>query len=115
MRLSKSIVDNVNIVSGLLEKGTDLLGADANLLKCLCCWLFGRVLRKHVFRSVNVLAEMEVVYFFSVSTVAVTASNQFEHFVTGWHDVEVLHDTEELLRSNVHALRAVEVLEAGLQ
>lgn len=114
MRLSESILDNVKFVRGFLEKGTDLLGADATLFIRLRCWILGRVLREHVLRPVNILAEMEVVYFFGVSTIAVTATNQFENFVTGRHDIEVLHDTEELLRSNVHALRAVEVLEAGL-
>lgn len=75
MCLSESIVDNVKILCGFLVKGTDLLGADANTFNGQRCWLLRRVLREHVLRSVNVLAKMEVVHFFGVTTVAVTASN----------------------------------------
>jgi hypothetical protein len=58
---------------------------------------------------------VEVVDFLSVATITVTASNQIEQLITGRHNVEVFHDAEELLGSDVLTLGTVEVLEAGLE
>jgi len=115
VRLSEPVVNNVDDFCVCFEKGADLLGADANSAVGLSFGSLGHVLGEHIFGPVNILAEVEVVDFLGVATVTITASNQIEQLVTGRHNVEVLHDTEELLGSDVLTLGTVEVLEAGLE
>jgi len=115
VRLTEPVVDNIDVMCGFSEVGADLLGADANSAVGLSLGSLGHVLGEHILGPVNILAEVEVVDFLGVATVAVTASNQIEHLVAGRHDVEVFHDTEELLGSDVLTLGAVEVLEARLE
>ena len=115
MRLSEPVVDNVDDFCVFSEKGADLLGADANFAVGLSLGSLSHVLGEHVLGPVNILAEVEVVDFLGVATVTVTASNQIEQLVTGRHYVEVFHDSEELLGSDVLTLGTVEVLEAGLE
>ena len=101
MRLCETVVDHIDGVSCLPEERADLLGAHANLLVVGAGWAFGLVGREHVFRSIHVLAEVEIVDFLSVATVAVTANNQIEHSVAWRHDIQVFHYAEELLSCNV--------------
>ena len=101
MSLGETVVDHINGFGSLTEEGADLLGANTSFE-----WLFGSSLLclvsgEHVFWSINILAEVEVVDFLGVATVAVTASDQVKHGVAGRHDIQVLHDTEELLGSDV--------------
>ena len=101
MCLSETVVDHINGVGLLPEERAHLLGAHADLLVVGASWFLGLVGGEHILRSVHVLAEVEVVDFFSVAAVAVTASNQIEHGVARRHDVEVFHYAEELLRGDV--------------
>lgn len=75
MCLSETVVDHINGVGLLLEERAHLLGAHADLLVVGASWFLGLVGGEHILRSVHVLAEVEVVDFFSVAAVAVTASN----------------------------------------
>lgn len=115
MWLHKSVLCHINSLSRLLEEGADLFGADAELDSLVGLGTLGHVDGKHVFRSVNILAEVVVVDLLGVSAVTVTANDQVKHLVAGRHDVEVFHHAQELLGSDVLALRAVKVCEAGLQ
>ena len=101
MSLSETVVDHIDSVGALSEEGAHLLGSHANLLVVWAGWLLGLVGGEHILWSINILAEVEVVDFLGVATVAVTASDQVKHGVAGRHDIQVLHDTEELLGSDV--------------
>jgi len=113
--LHEAIVDDINALSGLLEEGGDLLGADANLLELLWHGALGLVLGEHVFGAVNILAEVVVIDFFGIATVAVTASDEVEQVLAGRHNVQSLAHAKELLRGDVLRLGAIEVHEAGLK
>ena len=115
MRLHESVLSHVNSLSGLPEEGADLLGADTKLDSLVSLGALGHVHGEHVFRSINVLAEVVVVDLLGVSAVTVTANDQVKHIVAGRHDVKVFHHAQELLGSDVLALRAVKVCETGLQ
>ena len=115
MSLGESVVDNIDVGSVLTEEGALLLGADTDQGDLLGLGSLGNVLREHILGSVDIPTEVEVVDLLGVSAIAVTASDQIEQLLTGWHDVEVLHHTEELLGSDVLRLGAVEVLEAWLE
>ena len=101
MCLCETVIDHIYCFSGVPEERADLLGAHTDLLVVRAGWLFGLVLGEHVFRSIHVLAEVEIVDFLSVATVAVTANNQIEHSVAWRHDIQVFHYAEELLSCNV--------------
>ena len=101
MCLCETVIYHIDSFSGLTEERADLLGAHTNLLVVRASWAFGLVLGEHVFRSVHVLAEVEIVDFLSVAAVAVTANDQVEHGVAWRHDIQVFHYSQELLGSNV--------------
>ena len=115
MGLGETIVDHIDVLSRVTEESAHLLGADSLLeglgsLRFLC--LVGR---EHIFGPVDILAEVEVVYLFGVAAVTVTAGDKVKHSITGRHNVQVLHHTEELLSSDVLGLGAIKVLESWLQ
>lgn len=89
--LSESGVDHINFTCVSLEEGRDLLLADTNLFDVADFTSFGDVCGEHVFRSINIAAEMEVVDLFLVAAIAVTANNQIENGVRRGHDVQIFH------------------------
>lgn len=115
MRLHKSVLADVNVLSRLLEEGADLLSALTVHSFVLGLGPLGHVDGEHVFRSVDILAEVVVVDLLGVSAVTVTASDQGEHLVTWRHQVQVFHDAQELLSRDVQLLRSVEVGKAWLE
>ena len=112
MRLHEAVVDHINVPSLLLEEGGDLLWAHTDLLKLLRLRALGLVGGEHVLRTVHILAEVEVVDLLGVTAVAVAAGNEIKHFLAGRHNIERLHDAEELLCSDV-LLRAADTTDAG--
>ena len=115
MSLTETVVDHIDSLSSLTEEGADLLGTNTSLE-----WLFGGSLLclvswEHVLWPINILAEMEEVDFFSVTTITVTANDKIKHGITGRHNVKVFHYTKELLSSDVLGVRAIKVLEAWLK
>ena len=101
MGLSETVVDHIDCFSRIPEECADLLGSHTDLLVVGAARLLGLIGREHVLRSVHVLAEVEIVDLLRVAAVAVTANDEVEHGVAWWHDVQVFHDAEELLRSDV--------------
>ena len=99
--LHEAVVDHVQALSGLLEEGRNLLGAHTDLFELLGLGALRLVLREHVFGTVNILAEVEIVDLLSVAAVAVATSDEVEQLLTWRHDVESLHDAKELLSSDV--------------
>ena len=115
MGLHKSVLADVDVLGRLLEEGAHLLGALAELGCFVGLGSLGHVDGEHVFRPVNVLAEVVVVDLLGVSAVTVTASDQGEHLIAWRHQVQVLHDAQELLGRDVLAVRSVEVGKARLE
>ena len=113
--LGESVAHNINSIRRISEESAHLLWSNANLLESFGLWSLSLVLGEHILWSVDVLAEVEVVDLLSVSTVAVTASDQVENLLAGRHDVQVFHDAKELLGRDVLRLGTVEVLEAWLE
>ena len=97
MSLSETVVDHIDCISLLTEESADLLGANTNHKRFLIGCPLGLISWEHVLWPINILAEVEIVYFLSVATVTVTANDQVEHGVTGRHNIEVFHDAKELL------------------
>ena len=75
MRLGETVVDHIDRISTIAEEGADLFGANANLLVVRTGWFFGIVSGEHLLWRVHVFAEMEIIDFFGVTTVTVTASD----------------------------------------
>ena len=115
MSLSETVVDHIDCISLLTEESADLLGANSNHKRFLIGCPLGLISREHVLWPINILAEVKIVYFLSVATVTVTAGDKVKHSITGRHNVQVLHHTEELLSSDVLGLGAIKVLESWLQ
>lgn len=115
MSLSKAVVDDIDVSCVALEESGLLLRSDANLLGVVYFTTLSDIGREHILGTVNVTAEMEVVHLLSISTIAVTANDQVKHSVAGRHDVQVFHDSKELLGSDVLRLGPIKVLEAGLE
>lgn len=115
MSLHETVVDHIDLVGLFAVEGADLLGSNTSLLVVRAGWLLGDIGGEHLFWPVYVFAEVEVVNFFSVATIAVTASDQVEHLVARGHDVQVLHHAQELLRGNVLRLGSIKVSEAWLE
>lgn len=113
--LSEAVVDNVEALGALAEERADLLGTHSNLHNLVRLRALSLILREHVLWPVHIFAEIEVVDLLGVATIAVTADNEVKHLLTGWHEVQALHYSEELLSRDVKLLRAVKVLETRLE
>ena len=76
--------------------------------------MLGNVATEQVFRSVDVLAEVDVVHFSDVALVKVLSNQDLEQVFGWWEDLALLEDSSELLGSYMAVLRAVVVLELWL-
>lgn len=108
-------MEHVDVLGWLLEERADLGWRDSEEVNWGGLGALGHVLWEHVLWAVHVLAELEVVDFLVVAAVVILSNHEVEHFITWWHQVEGLHDAEELLLGDVLRLAPVEVHEAGLQ
>ena len=115
MRLHETVVDNIDLIGSFTEEGALLLGANSSHERLSLLRALGVVSGEHVLGSVNILAEVVVVDLLGVATVAVTTGDQIEMVVARRHDVQVLHDSEELLSSDVLLGGAIEILETWLK
>lgn len=80
---------------------------------CLCS--FSLVSGEHVFWTINIFAEMEVVNFFVVASVTVLPNHQVKYFITWRHQIKLFKHSQELLLGNVLRLGSVEVHEVWLK
>lgn len=122
MVLHEAVIDDIEVLSRLLEEGRYLLRAHSNLFELFGLRALGLVSWEHVLRTVHIFAEVEIVDLLGVTTVAVAAGDEIKHFLARRHNVKSFHDTEELLGSDVLLgtadatdTGAVEVHEAGLE
>ena len=102
--LSEAVVDNVEALGVSAEEGANLLGTHSNLHFLLSLRTLSLVRREHIFWPIHIFAEIEIVDFLSVTAITVTAGDQVEHLLAGWHKVQVLHYSEELLSCDVKLL-----------
>ena len=112
--LQVPVGDDIESGSGVREEGLGLLHflvGKAWLLE----GVLGDVGGEHVLGPINVLAEIVVVDLPGVSLVTVLPNHEVEHHFGVGHQVQVLHDSEELGGSDVTALGPVVVLELGFE
>jgi len=76
---------------------------------------FGNIAWEDIFCAVEVVTEIEIIYFGSRAKVTVLANDQVEDFLGWGHQSEALEYSKELLRSYVKRLAAVKVLETGFK
>lgn len=77
--------------------------------------VFWYVSWENILRSIEILAKLEVVYFGSSATVTVLSDNQVKHCFICRHQSETFEHSQELVRSNMQLLRAIEVHEVWLK
>lgn len=110
-----AVVDDIDVGSGALEEGRQLVVVDALRELGRGGRVLGHVAGEDVLRSIEVLAELKVVDLSSSAAVTVLSDDQVKHLLVGRHQAQTLEHSEELVRRDVQLLGAVEVHEAGLE
>ena len=113
--LTETVVENINFFGWLFEEHALLGVRDAENGALLRQGVLSDVGGEHVLGTIDILAEVVIVNVLIVALVAVLADHQVEKFVTGRHDVESLHHTQELGGTDMVALGAVKVHEGWLE
>ena len=113
--LLESIVDHIKLICGLFEVCAHLCWCDSETDCFLCFTSLCHVGREHVFWTIHVLDEKEVIDLIVVSAVTILSNDQIEDLRIRRHQVECLQHTQELSLGDMKLLGLVEILEAILK
>ena len=80
----------------------------------LWLWVLGCVLNEDILWSVNIGAELEVVDLSDISLVEILSNQDLEKLFPWWKQIQLLHDTSELLNGDVAAVSSIIILELWL-
>ena len=77
-------------------------------------WVLGSVFWEKIFWLINISTELKVVDLSNVSFVQILSNKQLEEFFTRSNELELLHDSSELLTGNMAAIGSIVILERWL-
>ena len=80
----------------------------------LWLWVLGCILNEDVLRSVNIGTEFEIINFSDISSVEILSNQDLEEFLLWWNQIQLFHNTSELLNSDVAAVSSIIILELRL-
>lgn len=77
-------------------------------------WVLWNILHKHILWSINISAELEIVDLSNVTLVEVLSQKNLEKVLTWWNECKLLHDSSELLSSNMATISSIIILKLWL-
>jgi len=112
--LHESVVDDVQTLSVGIEVSITCGSQLAVMEWIFWFWVLVNILDEDVLWSVNISTELEIVDLSDVSSVEIFPDQNLEELLLWWDQIQFLHDTSELLNSDVAAVGPVIILELRL-
>lgn len=114
-RLLVTIVNHIDVISWFSKEGRHSGWRNSSSVFWGRKRVFCDVTGEDVFRTVKVLAELEVIDFSRGATIAVLSNNHVKDFLRSRHETKTLEDSKELMGSDVKLLGSIKIHEAGLE
>jgi hypothetical protein len=112
--LEVSIVDYIKVLGGVLVESRTSISQLSVEDIVLWLWIFSNIPWEDVLWSIDVSAEHEVIDLSNISFVQVLSKEQLEELLSWWDEGKLLHDSSELLGSNMAALSSIIILKLRL-
>ena len=112
--LEVSIVDNIKVLSGVLEKGRTSVSQLTVEDMVNFLWIFSDISWEDILWSIDISAEHEVIDLSNISFIQVLSNKQLEELLTWWNERKLLHNSSKLLGRNMAALSSIIILQLRL-